>query len=220
MHAAVKASQQLTYIWEQVDESVAEEEELFAVGVGAADGTPARGQGSAAAAADGLLGPKITSPAADPEASLLSDNEQADALLDVSPAIANGTSTGAKTWPAGGIADFSTGPASVLPSACQWLHKSMCDAIPVLAAAVNVRPPLPDPMGDLLGLGDPVAPAAPPPPAAAAPPPPPRMQLQPSPHLSPAQFQQLWEALPPAATFQAPLQPSAVSATQTNHLVR
>ena len=102
------------------------------------------------------------------------------------------------------------------------VSEMVTDVVPVLAAMVNARPPLPDPMGDLLGLGDPVAPAAaPPPPAAAAPPPPPpRMQLQPSPHLSPAQFQQLWEALLPAATFQAPLQPSAVSATQTNHLVR
>ena len=76
-------------------------------------------------------------------------------------------------------------------------------------------------MGDLLGLGDLLggAAAAPAPPPA-APPPPPRMQLQPSPQLSPAHFQQLWEALPPAASFQAALQPSAVSATQTNHLVR
>ena len=84
-----------------------------------------------------------------------------------------------------------------------------------------MQSPASDPMGDLLGLGDVLgsSPAAPPPPAP-APPPPPRIQLQPSPQLSPAQFQQMWEALPVAATFLAPLQPSAVSATQTNHLVR
>ena len=78
--------------------------------------------------------------------------------------------------------------------------------------------PAADPMGDLLGLGDLLggATAAPPPPSAA---PPPQMQLQPSPQLSPAQFQQLWEALPAAASFRSALQPSAVSATQTNHLV-
>ncbi len=150
---------------------------------------------------------------------MLSDNEQADALLDVSPAVANGNSTGAKTLAGRRYRTLFDGPCLRVAFFMPVGDGAMCEAFPVLAAAVNVRPPLPDPMGDLLGLGDPVAPAAPAPPAAALPPPP-RMQLQPGPHLSPAQFQQLWEALPPAATFQAPLQPSAVSATQTNHLVR
>ena len=80
----------------QADESVAEEEELFAVGPGAADGTPAR-SGAAGSAAAGDLGPKVTSPAANPGSSLLSDHEQADALLDASPAAANGTSAGVCT---------------------------------------------------------------------------------------------------------------------------
>ena len=78
----------------QADENVGEEE-LFAVGPGAAtaDSTPPR-RSAAAAASDGELGAKVTTPAAaDPGASLLSDHEQADALLDVSPAQ-NGSAAG------------------------------------------------------------------------------------------------------------------------------
>ena len=120
---AVAMSSQHAYVCDQADESVAEEEEeLFAVGPGTADGTPARGQGSAAA--DGQ-GSKVTSPAADPEASLLSDNEQADALLDVSPAVANGTSAGAQhTGPAGGAShNFRPDVPCRCPLASfHWLH--------------------------------------------------------------------------------------------------
>ena len=71
-------------------------------------------------------------------------------------------------------------------------------------------------LDDLLGGGDSIAAAAPP----ALSPPPPPLQLVPLPRLAPPQFQQLWEALPVAATFRAPLQPSGVAATQANHLVR
>jgi len=73
-------------------------------------------------------------------------------------------------------------------------------------------------MADLLGLDNLLGGSSSS--ATFAPPlPPPRLQLVPLPRLAPPQFQQLWESLPVAATFQTAMQPSAVSATQANHLV-
>lgn len=87
---------------------------------------------------------------------------------------------------------------------------------------MSAPPAAADPMADLMGLDDLLGGAGAPAASTHAPPPagPPPLQLLPHPRLAPPQFQQLWEALPPAATFQTALQPAAVSATQSNHLVR